>query len=99
MQIKEFQITLPLTVEEYQVGQLYAVAEHSKAETGGGDGVEIVKNEPFENEEHGSGQYTQKIYHLQHKVPGWIRKFAPSGSLQVMEEAWNAYPYCKTVPN
>eukprot|EP00116_Pleurobrachia_bachei_P004770 sb/3465032/ len=98
MLIKEFQITLPLTVEEYQVGQLYVVAEASKAETGGGDGVEVLKNEPFtDHPEFGSGQYTYKIYHLQHKVPGWIQALAPTGSLELHEEAWNAFPYCKTV--
>lgn len=98
MLIKEFRITLPLTVEEYQVGQLHAVAETSKAETGGGDGVEVLKNEPFKDHpEFGSGQYTKKIYHLKYKVPAWVRAFAPAGSLRMMEEAWNAYPYCKTV--
>jgi len=98
MLVKEFQITLPLTVEEYQVGQLYVVAEASKAETGGGDGVEVLKNEPFtDHPEFGSGQYTYKIYHLQHKVPGWIQALAPTGSLELHEEAWNAFPYCKTV--
>ena len=34
-------ITLPVSVEEYQVGQLYSVVEASKAETGGNDGVEV----------------------------------------------------------
>lgn len=98
MIIKEFQVVLPLTVEEYQIGQLYAVAEASKAETGGGDGVEVLKNEPFtDHKEFGSGQYTYKIYHLEQKVPGWIKAIAPSGSLHLHEEAWNAYPFCKTV--
>ena len=36
----------------------------SKNETGGGEGVEVVVNEPFENEELGKGQYTHKVYHL-----------------------------------
>ena len=36
----------------------------SKKETGGGEGVEVIVNEPFENEEMGKGQYTHKIYHL-----------------------------------
>lgn len=98
MIIKEFRVTLPLTVDEYQVGQLYAVAEASKAETGGGDGVEVQKNEPFTNHpQYGSGQYTYKIYHLKHKVPGWIQALAPTGSLEIHEEAWNAFPFCKTV--
>ena len=39
MLIKEFRVILPMTVEEYQVAQLYAVAEASKNETGGGEGI------------------------------------------------------------
>ena len=31
------------------------------------------------------------------QVPGWIKMVAPKGSLEIHEEAWNAYPYCKTV--
>ena len=32
-----------MTVDEYQVAQLYSVAEASKNETGGGEGVEVQK--------------------------------------------------------
>ncbi|XP_039752657.1 phosphatidylinositol transfer protein alpha isoform [Pararge aegeria] len=102
MLIKEYRVTLPLTVEEYQVGQLYCVAEVSKNETGGGEGIEVIKNEPFKDYpllggKYSSGQYTYKIYHLASKVPAFIRLLAPKGSLEVHEEAWNAYPYCRTV--
>lgn len=48
---------------QYQVGQLYAVAEASKNETGGGEGVEVVDNRPYE-EGLEKGQYTSKIYYL-----------------------------------
>ncbi|XP_053955964.1 phosphatidylinositol transfer protein alpha isoform isoform X1 [Anastrepha obliqua] len=95
-------VTLPLTVEEYQVAQLYSVAEASKNETGGGEGIEVLKNEPFDNYpllggKYNAGQYTYKIYHLASKVPAFIRLLAPKGSLEIHEEAWNAYPYCRTV--
>lgn len=30
------------------------------------------------------------------KVPGFLRLIAPKGSLEVHEQAWNAYPYCRT---
>lgn len=58
-----------LFCQQYQVAQLYSVAEASKNETGGGEGVEVQKNEPFENhpllgDRFSSGQYTYKIYHL-----------------------------------
>eukprot|EP00794_Sanderia_malayensis_P016240 gene16240-17878_t len=97
--VKEYRIPLPITVDEYHIAQLYSVAEASKNETGGGDGVEIIENRPYENDpEHGgSGQYTYKIMHLEKKVPSLIRKLAPAGALLVEEEAWNAYPYCKTI--
>jgi len=102
MIIKEYRVTLPMTVEEYQVAQLYSVAEASKNETGGGEGVQVLKNEPYEdvpllNGKFTKGQYTYKIYHLASKVPGWIKMIAPKGSLELHEEAWNAYPYCRTV--
>ena len=62
-----------MTVEEYQVAQLYSVAEASKNETGGGEGVEVLKNEPYDNVpllngKFTKGQYTHKIYHLASKV-------------------------------
>jgi len=91
-----------MTVEEYQVAQLYSVAEASKNETGGGEGVEVLRNEPYENVpllggKFTKGQYTYKIYHLASKVPGFVKAIAPKNSLEIHEEAWNAYPYCKTV--
>ncbi|KAL4647558.1 phosphatidylinositol transfer protein alpha isoform-like [Arapaima gigas] len=95
MLIKEFRVILPVSVEEYQVGQLYSVAEASKNETGGGEGVEVLKNEPYEKNGE-KGQYTHKIYHLQSKVPAFVRMLAPASALNIHEKAWNAYPYCCT---
>lgn len=101
--LKEYRICLPMTVEEYHIGQLYGVAEASKNETGGGEGIEVVTNEPrtevIKGESSGKkfdSQYTYKIIHLKSKVPKFIALLAPSGSLEVHEEAWNAYPYCMT---
>ena len=102
--IKEYRVTLPMSVEDYRFGQLYSVAEASKRETGGGEGVEIKVNEPFEGvipgEQTGAvfkGQYTHKVIHLATKVPTSIRSLAPKGSLEIHEKSWNAYPYCRTV--
>ncbi|XP_053871108.1 phosphatidylinositol transfer protein beta isoform-like [Malaclemys terrapin pileata] len=94
--IKEFRVLLPCSVEEYQVGQLFAVAEASKNNTGGGEGIEVVANEPYERPGE-AGQYTHKIYHLHSKVPTFVKMLAPEGSLVFHEKAWNAYPYCRTV--
>uniref|UniRef100_F6PUE3 Phosphatidylinositol transfer protein N-terminal domain-containing protein n=1 Tax=Ornithorhynchus anatinus TaxID=9258 RepID=F6PUE3_ORNAN len=80
----------------YQVGQLYSVAQTSKDNTGGGEGIEVLTNQPYEGGPGERGQFTHKIYHLQSKVPGFVRLFAPEGSLVFHEKAWNAYPYCRT---
>lgn len=95
--ITEYRIPLPLTVEEYQIAQLYAVADMSKSETKGDTGVEILANEPYDNAELGKGQYTHKIYHLGSRVPRWIAAICPSSALKLEEKAWNSYPYCRTV--
>uniref|UniRef100_H2YT64 Phosphatidylinositol transfer protein N-terminal domain-containing protein n=1 Tax=Ciona savignyi TaxID=51511 RepID=H2YT64_CIOSA len=100
MLLKEFRVILPLTVEEYQIAQLWSVAEASKNETGGGEGIQVLNNEPYTKKlDDGtmeSGQYTNKEYHFASRVPGFIRLLAPRGSLSASERAWNAYPYCKT---
>jgi len=94
--VKEFRVVLPMAVEEYQVGQLYSVAKTSSQETSGGEGVEVLNNEPYEDST-GKGQYTEKIYHVGSRLPGWVKAFIPGSALKLEEKAWNAYPYCKTV--
>jgi len=96
MKLVEYRIPLPYTTSEYQIGQLYAFAILSKEESGDGEGVEVIKNEPFEDE-NGKGQYTYKVYHVNKRLPTWLSKLIPNSSLAFHEEAWNAYPYCKTV--
>lgn len=45
--ILEFRIPLPLKTEEFQVAQLFMVASASEKVTGGGEGIQVIKNEPF----------------------------------------------------
>jgi len=59
------------------------------------DGAEFGAGSPDGAKE--TGQYTHKIYHIGSRLPGWIKAIAPTTALQVVEKAWNAYPYCKTV--
>lgn len=67
-------------------GQLYATAMASKEQTGGGEGVEVIKNEPYEKENGEKGQYTYKIFRLASRVPGFVRALAPAGALDLYEE-------------
>lgn len=68
-----------------ETAQLYATAMASKNSTGGGEGVEVLKNEPYEKPNE-KGQYTHKIYRLASRVPGWVRAVAPAGALDLYEE-------------
>jgi len=107
---KEYRITLPVSVEEYRIAQVYMVSKMSKEQTGHGEGVEVVENRSYELDGHSGasegagspddnekGHYTHKIYHIGSRLPGWLQAIAPTSALQVSEKAWNAYPYCKTV--
>ncbi|KAI6230378.1 Phosphatidylinositol transfer protein domain containing protein [Aphelenchoides fujianensis] len=99
--LQEYRIPMPLTLEEYQRGQLFSVCEASKNETGGGEGVEIVKQEPFTSTTLRpgytlSGTYTYKIYRLRSKIPWFYRKLLPETAMVLHEEAYNAFPYCQT---
>ncbi|WAR03801.1 PITM1-like protein [Mya arenaria] len=83
MLVKEYRISLPMSVEEYRIAQLYMIQRKSREEShGAGSGVEILENKPYLDGPGGTGQYTYKIYHIGSHLPE--------------EEAWNAYPYTKT---
>ncbi|CDH52346.1 phosphatidylinositol transfer protein alphaisoform-like [Lichtheimia corymbifera JMRC:FSU:9682] len=86
MLIKEFRVINNCTEAEYKIGQLYATAMASKEQTGGGEGVEVIKNEPYEKENGEKGQYTYKIFRLASRVPGFVRALAPAGALDLYEE-------------
>ena len=58
--------------------------------------MEFIKNEPYTDGPNGSGQYTDKIYHIDRHLPSWLRSLAPKTAQEVHEESWNAYPYTKT---
>lgn len=91
---------MPLTVEEYQIAQLYMIQKKSRQESSGtGSGVEILINQPYSEGGGpcGPGQYTHKVYHIGSHLPAWFRSILPKSALRVEEEAWNAYPYTKTI--
>jgi len=96
MFIKEYRIPMPMSVEEYRIAQLYMVARFSKERSSKGEGIEVIANEPYENEKN-KGQYTHKVIHIGSSLPGWLKALLPTGSTQLHEKAWNAYPYVKNV--
>ncbi|XP_040993272.1 phosphatidylinositol transfer protein 1-like isoform X2 [Juglans microcarpa x Juglans regia] len=94
--IKEFRIVMPLSLEEYGIAQMYMVTKMQQKNTTGTERVELLESRPFEDDVYGKGRYTSKVYRLQSKVPAWLRKFAPPHALDMQEEAWSAYPRCKS---
>nr|XP_015211499.1 PREDICTED: cytoplasmic phosphatidylinositol transfer protein 1 [Lepisosteus oculatus] len=95
MLLKEYRICMPLTVEEYRIGQLYMISKHSHEQSDRGEGVEVVQNEPYEDPAHGKGQFTEKRVYLNSKLPSWARAVVPK-IFYVTEKAWNYYPYTIT---
>nr|XP_033818305.1 cytoplasmic phosphatidylinositol transfer protein 1-like [Geotrypetes seraphini] len=95
MLTKEYRICMPLTVEEYRIGQLYMISKHSHEQSTDGEGVEVVTNEPYEDPIHGKGRYTEKRLYLNSKLPAWVRGFIPK-IFYIIEKAWNYYPYTIT---
>ncbi|XP_039753209.1 cytoplasmic phosphatidylinositol transfer protein 1 [Pararge aegeria] len=92
---KEFRICMPMTVEEYRIGQLYMIARHSFEQSSNGEGVEVVANEQVKDETNGVGQFTEKRIHLSSHLPYWIQSITPK-IFYVTEKAWNYYPYTIT---
>jgi len=86
---------MPITLEEYKIGQLYMIAKHSAEESQKGEGVEVVENRPHLDEEHGEGQFTEKRIYINSKLPGWIKSMVPK-IFYVTEKAWNYYPFTIT---
>jgi len=95
MLVKEYRLAMPLTVEEYRIGQLYMIAKHSHEQSEKGEGVEVVTNEPFYHEVHGQGQFTEKRVYLNSKLPTWVSSWVPA-IFYITEKAWNYYPYTIT---
>ncbi|CAL8247319.1 unnamed protein product [Lota lota] len=95
MLLKEYRICMPLTVDEYRIGQLYMISKHSCEQSDGGEGVEVVQNEPELHPLHGLGQVTEKRIYLSSKLPSWAKTFVPR-LFYVTEKAWNFYPHTIT---
>lgn len=105
MLIKEYRISMPMTVDEYFTGQLYMTAKSSQEETGknAGEGIEILKNEPYAADDpvnkHAmpAGQFTHKIMHLKSKLPSFVALLVPDAMTDIVERSWNAFPHTLTM--
>ncbi|KAK3147581.1 hypothetical protein QOZ80_3BG0284130 [Eleusine coracana subsp. coracana] len=97
VQIKEFRIVMPMSMEEYEIGLSYTIMKMEQQNTNSKEGVEVLQQAPFEDAKLGKGQFTSKAYHLQSKIPSWMKGFAPASALTVHEDSWCAFPKSRTV--
>ncbi|KAG0452411.1 hypothetical protein HPP92_025075 [Vanilla planifolia] len=95
--IREFRIVMPMTLDEYEVGILYTIMKMEQQNTTSKEGVEILENIRYDDGELGRGQHTSKIYHLESKVPSWLKAFAPAKAFALHEISWTANPKSKSV--
>ncbi|ONL96862.1 Phosphatidylinositol transfer protein expressed [Zea mays] len=66
VQIKEFRIVMPMSMEEYEIGLSYTIMKMEQQNTNSKEGVEVLQQAPFhEDAKLGKGHFTSKVYHLQ----------------------------------
>ncbi|KAM0675397.1 hypothetical protein GVAV_001224 [Gurleya vavrai] len=93
----EFRIVLPVNLEQYNISQLFIVAQLSKSESTGDTSIKILENVDHIHEVFGECRKTVKIMNLNSKVPSFIRAIVPSKkALRLEETSFNAYPRCNT---
>lgn len=90
---KEYRILLPFTVEEYERGFTWAMTEDLKK-----NNIIIEKNEPFIDDKSGrKGEFIRRLISNSENTPSLVKKLAPEGSLDMIEERWDSYPHIKSV--
>ena len=99
MKIVEYRVILPTNIKQYHIGNLFMVAMRTREESGNGEGLEILKNEPYSDWHGESGQFTHKIFHFKSRIPKAIRWAIPDKYLHVHEISHNGYPHFHTEYN
>lgn len=102
MRCIEYRIPMPLSLEEYEVGSTYAYLRSIEEQLGTGAGVELLERREFEEEEPEDGRmeagvYRRKKNQFGQHLPTILSSLAPEGSLYVVEESWDCFPFKKSV--
>lgn len=98
MKSRELRIELPLTTNEYQVGQNWIIAQESEKEMQLGNAIETLQDVVHSDGVH----YTHKRYQVYNKIPSVIKAILSSvlsiNDFKLHEESWDSYPTsCKTI--
>lgn len=87
---KIYTTVLPVTTEEYAVGQQYVVVSMTEAESVGDFRVELLESTTETHEVLGKVNKTHKVMHLKSKIPSMLQSFIPEDACIVEEIAYNA---------
>ena len=90
--LKEYIIPLPLSVDEYRVGQLWADNETRTRE--GNSELLLSESCMYDGE---NAEYKKIVVRNDARVPSFVRHLAPAGSLDVHQEVWDSYPKFKVL--
>jgi hypothetical protein len=87
---------LPMTPDEYAVGQLYTVDSMTAADPNERFRVEVVESMNVVDETLGKAHKTKKVMHLGDKIPGFLRKLIPPDACIMEEASLNTFRRCRT---
>ena len=89
----EFHVPLPFCVDDPTIGYLYMVMDACRSATGGGEGVEWLQEEEYDNTDghmtcdvpgysppKNKGVFTLKHYLIGSKLPSWFSNLLPKGN-------------------
>ena len=83
--LKEYRVSMPMSLEEYKVVQFYIAAKTSN--------FNPLLGERFSNK-----KYRKETMNLAGLVPDWFKPYMKtSDSLEYQAESWSAFPYRKVV--
>ncbi|AFZ79691.1 phosphatidylinositol transfer protein, putative [Theileria equi strain WA] len=91
MKIVEFRLPVPVGLPEYKKLCIFLVVEASLNEIENGTGLEVFRNETFEQDGK-KGSYTEKRYHLAKSMPNWMQSIISPKYTILTERSWNMYP-------
>ena len=92
MLVYEYRISLPFTINEFKIGQLYMISKYSRQETSAGDGFQNIQNKEITHPIYGKCRFTEKRLYFGSRIPEWASYLIPSRSFYVSETSHNFYP-------
>ncbi|EAY17157.1 Phosphatidylinositol transfer protein [Trichomonas vaginalis G3] len=92
MRIIEWRVIVPMTVQQYQIAQIYAVAKKTLEDSNDKEGIERTSSEMRKYNEK-DALYSQYIYSFANKLPSALRWVLPNTLSTLVEDCYDQFPY------